>query len=135
MIDSSPRRLEAPHVLVIDDDELIRTLARVLLEKSGMRVTDAEDGEHGLALLGRGEEFSLVLLDLDMPKLGGIEVLKAIRSKQACAGLPVLVLTGSEADADEIRIMEAGADGFVRKPIVPDRLLTRIKSVLLRART
>jgi CheY-like chemotaxis protein len=124
---------EAPHVLVIDDDELIRTLARALLEKAGMKVTEAEDGEHALSHLDRHEEFSLVLLDLDMPRMGGMEVLKAIRSKLASAGLPVVVLTGSESEQDEVRVMEAGADDYVRKPIVPDRLLTRIKSVLRRA--
>jgi CheY-like chemotaxis protein len=124
---------QAPRVLVIDDDELIRTLARALLEKAGMKVTEAEDGEHALAHLDRGEEFDLVLLDLDMPKLGGMDVLQAIRGKLTTAGLPVVVLTGSEAEHDEVRVMEAGADDYVRKPIVPDRLLTRIKSVLRRA--
>jgi type IV pilus assembly protein PilB len=124
---------EAPHVLVIDDDELIRTLSRALLEKAGMKVTEAEDGEHALAELERHAEYSLILLDLDMPKLGGMEVLKAIRGKLATAGLPVVVLTGSESEQDEVRIMDAGADDYVRKPIVPDRLLTRIKSVLRRA--
>jgi type II secretory ATPase GspE/PulE/Tfp pilus assembly ATPase PilB-like protein/ActR/RegA family two-component response regulator len=124
---------DAPHVLVIDDDELIRTLARALLEKAGMKVTEAEDGEQALAHLERGEEFSMVLLDLDMPKLSGMDVLKAIRSKLTTAGLPVVILTGSEAEQDEIRVMDAGADDYVRKPIVPDRLLTRIKSVLRRA--
>lgn len=65
--------------------------------------------------------------------MGGMEVLKAIRSKLSSAGLPVVVLTGSESEQDEIRVMDAGADDYVRKPIVPDRLLTRIKSVLRRA--
>jgi type II secretory ATPase GspE/PulE/Tfp pilus assembly ATPase PilB-like protein/ActR/RegA family two-component response regulator len=130
---TTPAAAEAPHVLVIDDDELIRTLARALLEKAGMKVTEAEDGEQALAHLERGEEFSMVLLDLDMPKLSGMDVLKAIRSKLTTAGLPVVILTGSEAEQDEIRVMDAGADDYVRKPIVPDRLLTRIKSVLRRA--
>lgn len=125
--------MEQPHVLVTDDDELIRALARALLERAGMRVTEASNGSEALARLERGEEFSLVLLDLDMPRIGGMEVLRTIRSKLATAGLPVIVLTGSEGHGDEVTIMDSGADDYVQKPIVPERLLTRIKSVLRRA--
>jgi type IV pilus assembly protein PilB len=125
--------VDQPHILVTDDDEMIRALARALLEKAGMRVTEARNGSEAIGRLERGEEFSLVLLDLDMPEIGGADVLRAIRSKLATAGLPVIVLTGSEGHGDEVTIMDAGADDYVEKPIVPERLLTRIKSVLRRA--
>jgi DNA-binding response OmpR family regulator len=125
--------VDQPHILITDDDELVRALARALLERAGMRVTEAKNGAEALARLDRGEDFSLVLLDLDMPEVGGAQVLRSIRAKLATAGLPVIVLTGSEGEEDEIAIMDAGADDYVQKPIVPERLLTRIKSVLRRA--
>ena len=130
---TSGAAMRAPHVLIIDDDALIRALARAVLEKAGMTVTEAEQGESALEHLERGVQFDLALLDLDMPTMSGADVLAAIRANPATARLPVVVLSGSEAEQDEIRLAEAGADDYVRKPIVPDRLLSRIKSALGRA--
>ena len=122
-----------PHVLVIDDDELIRMLAGAVLGMAGMDVTEATDGKHGLALLERPEKFSLVLLDLEMPTVGGMDVLKSIRATPATSRLPVVILSGADSEEDKLRVMNAGADDYVLKPIVPERLLARVKSVLQRA--
>jgi CheY-like chemotaxis protein len=118
------------HVLVADDDDVIRMLARVLLEHAGMRVTDARDGSEALALLRRDNDFAVVLLDLDMPNVGGMEVLEWIRGAPSASRLPVLILTGSEVAADTARAMAAGADGCIRKPIVASRLLAEIITVM-----
>jgi type II secretory ATPase GspE/PulE/Tfp pilus assembly ATPase PilB-like protein len=121
-----------PRVLVVDDDPMIRALATALLDTSGMRVTSVENGRLALEKLER-QEFDLAVIDLEMPEVSGMELLKQIRSRLVTAGLPVVVLTGSDSAEDEIRVMDAGADDYVTKPLVPERLLTRIKSVLRRA--
>ena len=123
----------APHILVVDDDGASRAIARGLLEKEGYRVSEAADGSEGLVLLARGESFNLMVLDLDMPTLGGRETLRAVRSSVSTAGLPVVVLTGTQDPGVEIELMEQGADDYIRKPIDPPRFLTRVKATLRRA--
>lgn len=120
------------HVLVVDDDEMMRTIARAVLEKVGMRVTESKDGADALARFGAGETFSLVLLDLNMPNVGGIDVLRSIRSTPAIADLPVLILSGADTDREQAVARAAGADDFVTKPIVPARLLASVEAVLSR---
>ena len=124
----------APRILVVDDDPANRNIARGLLEKEGYSVAEAGDGSEALVFLARGEPFDLMVLDLDMPMLGGREVLKAVRASVNTAGLPVVVLTGTQDPNAEIDLMEQGADDYIRKPIDPPRFLTRIKATLRRAR-
>jgi type IV pilus assembly protein PilB len=124
---------ERPHVLVVDDDGATRAIARGLLEKEGYRVSEAADGSEGLVMLTRGEAFDLMVLDLDMPTLGGRETLKAVRGSVSTAGLPVVVLTGTQDPGAEIELMEQGADDYIRKPIDPPRFVTRVKATLRRA--
>ena len=75
-----------------------------------------------------------MVLDLDMPVLGGREVLRSVRSSASTAGLPVVVLTGTPDAGAEIELMEQGADDYIRKPIDPPRFVTRIRAALRRAR-
>jgi type II secretory ATPase GspE/PulE/Tfp pilus assembly ATPase PilB-like protein/CheY-like chemotaxis protein len=124
---------ETPHLLLVDDDSVNRTLARTLLIKSGYRVSEAQDGEDALAKLAEGESFALMVLDLDMPKLGGRDVLKRVRGSVATAGLPVVVLTGTHDEEAEIELMDFGADDYIRKPIDPPRFVARVKAALRRA--
>ena len=84
-------------------------------------------------LVARGEHFSLMVLDLDMPMLGGREVLAAVRRSLATAGLPVIVLTGSSDPDSEIEMMQQGADDYVRKPFEPRRFIARVGAALRRA--
>ena len=125
---------ETAHVLVVDDDRTNCVIVRGLLEAQGHRVSEASDGNEALARLTRGERFSLIVLDLDMPMLGGREVLAAIRSSLATHALPVIVMTGSSNPDSEIEMMEQGADDYVRKPIEPRRFLARVGAALRRAR-
>jgi len=122
-----------PHVLLVDDDAVNRTLARALLEKEHYRVSEATDGSEALVHLARGVDLDLMVLDLDMPTLGGREVLKAVRGSVKTAGLPVVVLTGSSAPELEIELMEQGADDYIRKPLDPPRFIARVKATLRRA--
>jgi type II secretory ATPase GspE/PulE/Tfp pilus assembly ATPase PilB-like protein/ActR/RegA family two-component response regulator len=123
----------APHVLVVDDDGASRAIARGLLEREGYRVSEAADGSEGLVLLARGETFDLMVLDLDMPTLGGRETLRAVRGSVSTAGLPIVVLTGTRDPRAEIELMEQGADDYIHKPIDPPRFVTRVKATLRRA--
>ena len=103
------------------------------LEKAGFQVTEAVDGSEAMVRLARGEHFSLMLLDLDMPTIGGRDVLRSVRQSMATVGLPVVVLTGAADPATEVELMEMGADDYLRKPIDPPRLQTRVKAALRRA--
>ena len=122
-----------PHVLLVDDDAVNRTLAKTLLVKHGYRVTEAVDGEDAVTQLGSNGQYALMVLDLDMPRMGGREVLQHVRSNMATAGLPVVVLTGTNDKDAEIELMDAGADDYIRKPLDPPRFVTRLKAALRRA--
>jgi type IV pilus assembly protein PilB len=123
-----------PRILVVDDDGATRSIARGLLTKEGFRVSEAADGSEALVHLARGDAIDLLVLDLDMPVLGGREVLRAVRTSVSTAGLPVVVLTGSPDPEAEVELMEQGADDYIRKPIDPPRFLTRVRAALRRAR-
>ncbi len=120
-------------ILLVDDDGANRTISRALLEVEGYQVVEAKDGVEALEALGGGEMFSLVVLDLDMPRMGGEAVLREIRGSMATMGLPVVVLTGTTHPDTEFTLMEAGADDYIRKPFDPRRFTTRVKAALRRA--
>jgi type IV pilus assembly protein PilB len=126
--------VERPLVLVADDDALIRLLARTVLETDGLTVLEAEDGVQALELLSATRGVSLVVVDLDMPRLNGHGVVAGIKRDVKTAGVPVVVLTASTNPADEARALERGADDYIRKPIDPPRFLARIRAVLRRTR-
>lgn len=121
----------APHILVVDDDPMTRRFVRALLEHHDYRVSEARNGSSALELLRSGS-YSLVLLDLNMPKLSGGEVLSVLRSEDRTAELPVVVLTAANGPS-EVNLLNQGADDFVAKPIVPDRLIARVRANLRRA--
>jgi len=124
---------EKPHVLVVDDDQISMRLARAILEKQGCQVSEAHDGVEALERIAAGEKYSLILLDINMPRLGGKEVLSQLKGSTATSSIPVMVLTGS-ADVDaEPALLEAGADDYLRKPIDPVRFNARFRAILRRA--
>ena len=129
---ASPSAVE-PHVLVVDDDAGNRFAARRILKKAGFRVSEAEDGVDALEKIESGEDYALVVLDLDMPRLDGRGVLDRVRGSVATSGLPVVVLTGLEAKETEVQLMESGADDYIRKPIDPPRFVARVRATLRRA--
>jgi adenylate cyclase len=96
-------------------------------------VLSAADGDAALQIIDRGQDVALVVTDLRMPGMDGEAVLARLRSKVATAMLPVIVLTGSDEHDTEVRLMDAGADDYIRKPIDPPRFLARIKAALRRA--
>jgi len=121
----------APSVLVVDDDELQRELVTDYLMLSGFVVRTAADGREGLAVMRR-QPPDLVLLDVQMPELDGVAVIRLMRAEPTLATVPVLVLSGVEAPHVRIRAFELGADDFVSKQCSPAELVARVRAALRR---
>ena len=115
--------------LLIDDDTRIAELLGSYLAQNGVQLSHAPDGARGLAMLESGA-FDLVLLDLMMPGLDGLEVCKRIRAKST---VPVVMLTARGDETDRVVGLEMGADDYIAKPFSPRELLARVRAVLRRA--
>jgi DNA-binding response OmpR family regulator len=124
---------ESLTVLIVDDDEDLRVLARKALTRAGYGVIEAEDGATGLAML-RTNHPDLLLLDINMPGLDGFEVLRLIRENAETADLPVIVLTAQGDEESAKRSFEQGATDFLAKPFSPPQLDARVRSGFTRAR-
>ena len=122
-----------PRVLVVDDDEAVRTLASWQLESDGFTVAQAGDGDEALTAIDT-ERPDLVVLDLSMPGLGGLDVLRRVRGAPVTEALPVIVLSGRSGETDRIVGLDLGADDYLVKPFSPGELAARVRSVLRRAR-
>jgi len=125
---------EVGPVLVVDDDPQDRLVVSTVLEGMGFEVLQVSDGEHGKQAIEAGDEaFSLVLMDLFMPEMDGKELIRSIRQQLSTQALPVIVLTNSSNPRDEVELLEAGADDFLRKPVDAERLEARVRAVLRRS--
>jgi two-component system alkaline phosphatase synthesis response regulator PhoP len=123
----------APVVLVVDDDAAIRTVVRWQLDDAGFRVLEADDGTSALKCI-RDEHPTLVVLDLSLPRLGGLDVLRSVRSGQAGrSDTPIIVLSGRSGESDRIAGLDLGADDYLVKPFSPGELAARVRSVLRRS--
>ena len=120
-------------VLIIDDSQDDVLIARRVFSrlKRGIRTEVASDGEEGLAFLGRERTLpSLILLDLKMPGMGGIEVLRRIRGDQRLKSVPVIIVTHSALESDVAACLEAGANAVLHKAFDIDRFGKEIEAVL-----
>src|SRR5262245_51552386 len=117
-------------VLVVDDDERLYALIASYLEQNDVSPVSAQNGRRALELLER-EAFDAVLLDVMMPGMDGLSVLKALRGRWP--GLPVIMLTAKGDETDRVVGLELGADDYLAKPFSPRELLARMKAVLRRA--
>jgi len=116
-------------VLVVDDDARLQELLATYLSQNGFEVTSAADGRKGLAAL-QSDTFDIVLLDVMMPGLDGIEVCRRIR---ATSRIPIVMLTAKGDETDRVVGLELGADDYVAKPFSPRELLARLRALLRRA--
>ena len=123
----------SPTILIADDDAMLRYLATSILEAGGYRVLQAKDGAEALAAIASGQDVSLLVTDLQMPGMSGEELVQQLRGGINGSLLPVIVLTGTDEYETEARLMDAGADDYIRKPIDPPRFLARVKAALRRA--
>ncbi len=115
-------------LLFIEDDRDIRTALRLALEDEGYRVVEAADGASGLKIFAT-ETVDLVLLDLRLPDLSGFDVCRELRSKSL---VPIIMVTAQTDTHDLVAGLEAGADDYVTKPIIPKELAARIRAALRR---
>ena len=117
-------------VLAVDDDASIRKLVSVNLQARGYAVTLADTGENALRLFTPGE-YELILLDLILPGLSGLDVCAQIRQQ---SDVPIIVLSAREDEELKVRALDAGADDYVTKPFSHEELLARVRAVMRRAR-
>jgi two-component system, chemotaxis family, sensor kinase CheA len=105
----------APKVLVVEDSYTVRELQRSILEAAGYRVVTARDGKEGFERVSSDDEIALVITDLEMPEMDGLELTRAIRARSEGSSLPVVVVTSLADDEDRRRGVEAGADAYIVK--------------------
>jgi two-component system KDP operon response regulator KdpE len=120
--------VSAGRILVIDDEPQIRRIMRETLTTAGYEVDDARTGLDGLEKV-RAFHPDLVLLDINMPEMSGVEVCKAIR---ADSSIGIIMLTVRKSDADKVAALDAGADDFITKPFSTPELLARVRAALRR---
>lgn len=118
------------HLLIVEDDELLRDGLSAQLSQAGHQIDTAADGEAALESLEH-QGFDGVVLDLGLPKLDGLEVLKRLR--KTLPALPVLILTARDGVEDRVAGLNAGADDYLTKPFNGDELLARLQAMLRRA--
>lgn len=114
------------HILLIDDEEVLRSSLSYALTKEGYQVTTAADGQTALKLFHK-EVPDVIILDLMLPGIDGMEICWRIR---AFSNVPILMLTAKDQDIDKVWGLEAGADDYITKPFNTRELLARIKAVL-----
>jgi two-component system, OmpR family, alkaline phosphatase synthesis response regulator PhoP len=119
-------------VLVIDDEKDLIELVRYNFEKEGFLVKGALDGESGMSAAVRDNP-DIILIDLMLPGIDGLEVCRRLRSETRTARIPIIMLTAKSAESDRIVGLELGADDYVTKPFSPRELAARVKAVLRRS--
>ena len=123
--------VDAPHIMVVDDDDRLRKLLRRYLSENGYRVTTAQTAVEAESKL-RGLAFDLLVLDVMMPGESGIALTRRLRERLS---VPILLLTAMGEPEDRISGLESGADDYLTKPFEPRELLLRIATILRRTRT
>lgn len=118
-------------ILVVDDEQDLLDLIEYNLKKEGFKVLKAENGYEGIQL-AKSENPDLVLLDIMMPKMGGLEVCEFIRKDPATKKIPIIFLTARGDEKTEIEGLDRGADDYITKPISTTKLISRIKAALRR---
>ena len=118
-------------ILVVEDEPDIAKLVSYNLTQERFKVVTAEDGEQALKTIQR-EKPNLVVLDLMLPGLSGIEVCKILREREETAQLPILMLTAKAGEADRVLGLELGADDYLSKPFSPRELVARVRAILRR---
>jgi two-component system alkaline phosphatase synthesis response regulator PhoP len=118
-------------ILIVDDEHNIRELVKFNLEKAGYAVSEAEDGLKALGLAK--DRPDLIVLDLMLPGMDGLEVCRTLKGSKDSAGIPIIMLTARDDEFDKVVGLELGADDYLVKPFSPRELVARVKAVLRRS--
>jgi len=121
--------MATPTVLIADDDAVSMYLLRHCLTSAGFRVCCALDGREALAMM-KDESPALVILDVMMPVMDGLEVLRHAKASPDLAPIPVIVVTSREQDSDILEAVKLGAADYLVKPFMPTELLTRVARII-----
>jgi len=124
--------VSAGRILVVDDEPQIRRVMRAALSATGYEVSDARSGEEAVEKLG-DERFDLILLDVNLPGMSGMDACRVIRRETLVPDVPIIMLTVRNAEKDIVEALDAGADDYVVKPFGTPELLARIRAALRRA--
>ncbi len=116
-------------ILYVEDNEMNRKIVRALLKNTKYQLLEAFDGEAGVAAALEHKP-DLILMDVQLPKMSGIDATRKIRADAATSAIPILVITSFALSGDEQKAMEAGATGYLAKPYSPMDLLGRIRKLL-----
>ena len=120
-----------PSILLVEDEENLHEALKLNLELEGYDVTSAFDGVAAIKAI-QGEYFDLIILDVMLPEVDGLEVCKILRRDPSTAMIPILMLTAKASEMDRVLGLELGADDYVTKPFSPRELLARVKAVIRR---
>lgn len=121
--------MSAKTILYIEDNELNRKMLRHLLRGTSYRLIEAPDGETGMTM-AREQHPDLILMDVQLPKISGIEATRALRAEPSTADTPIIAITSFALSGDEQRAMDAGASAYLSKPYSPFTLLGMIQKLL-----
>src|SRR5512133_112868 len=116
----------APHILVIDDELQIQRAIRTILTEKGFKVTTASNGEEGLTLAATNEP-DIIILDLGLPDMDGVEVCSRLREWTQC---PIIILSVRDSERDKVAALDKGADDYLTKPFGIEELLARVRVAL-----
>ena len=121
--------MSARTILHVEDNELNRKMIRDLLRRTSYRLIEAPDGEAAVAI-AHEQHPDLILMDVQLPKISGIEATRRLRAEPATAAIPIIAITSFALSGDEQRAKEAGASAYLAKPYSPLTLLTMIRKLL-----
>ena len=116
-------------ILIVDDESRMRKLVRDFLERAGYRVVEAENGLEAMEIFYENKDISLLVLDVMMPKMDGVQATMKIREEK---NIPIIMLSAKSEDYDKITGLNVGADDYITKPFNPLELIARVKSQLRR---
>ena len=122
--------MSAPAALVVEDDNLMASVLKALLTKQGWEVDIAPDGQSGLQrLVDRPDRWGLAVVDLFLPHLSGLDLIRQARAHAELADTPIIVLSASAQEGDVVTALDIGANDFLTKPLRPSEFLARLKRV------
>ena len=121
---------QTPSILLVEDDAILKEMYQISLEKAGFKMTAVDTGEDALTVI-ENHAFDLVLLDIMLPKISGLDVLQKLREGEATKDLPIVILSALGTDEDKMRAKELGATDYLTKSeTTPKDMTERIKEIL-----